>query len=85
MEAVVEDHHTPVPDQVAFRCDFPAWLKNLSVRNRRIAQALAVGHSTGEVAKRFGVSAGRISQMRREMHRSWQEFQDETETSENGE
>ena len=23
IEAVVEDHHTPVPDQVAFRCDFP--------------------------------------------------------------
>ncbi|MBL7134927.1 MAG: hypothetical protein ISS78_12570, partial [Phycisphaerae bacterium] len=25
-EAVVEDHRTPVPDQAAFRIDFPAWL-----------------------------------------------------------
>ena len=25
-EAIVEDRRTPVPDQVAFRIDFPAWL-----------------------------------------------------------
>jgi hypothetical protein len=77
VEAVVEDHHTPVPEQVAFRCDFPAWLNTLSRRNRRIAQALAVGHNTGEIARRFKVSAGRISQLRRELHQSWNEFLDE--------
>ena len=27
LEAVVEDSRTPVPDQVAFRIDFPDWLK----------------------------------------------------------
>ena len=85
MEAVVEDHRTPVADQVAFRCDFPDWLKSLPARTRRIVQELALGHSTSDVAKRFGVTPGRISQMRREMHESWQEFQDETPTSENGE
>ena len=74
VEAVVEDHHTPVLDQVAFRCDFPAWLDRLSRRNRKIAQALAAGHSTGKVSKRFDVSPGRISQLRRELHRSWHEF-----------
>ena len=77
IEAVVEDHHTPVPDQVAFRCDFPAWLRSLPIRNRRIAQALSVGHTTGEVAKRFNVSPGRISQLRQELHRAWQEFHGE--------
>ena len=85
MEAVVEDHRTPVVDQVAFRCDFPDWLKSLPARTRRIVQELALGHSTSDVAKRFGVTPGRISQMRREMHESWQEFQDETRTSENAE
>jgi DNA-binding NarL/FixJ family response regulator len=78
MEAVVEDHRTPVPDQVAFRCDFPVWLKNLSARNRQIAKALAVGHTTGDVAKRFRVTPGRVSQLRREMYQSWNEFQNET-------
>ena len=78
LEAVVEDHRTPIPDQVAFRCDFPAWLDTLSRRNRRIAESLAVGHTTGEVAHRFRVSPGRVSQLRAELHRSWQEYQSET-------
>ena len=77
MEAVVEDHQTPVADQVAFRLDFPAWLRTQSRRNRRIAETLAIGHSTTQVAKRFHVSAGRISQKRQEFHKSWQEFRGE--------
>ena len=64
----------PVPDQAAFRCDFPAWLATHSLRNRRIAEALAVGHSTSEVARRFRVSAGRVSQLRGELRASWLEF-----------
>ena len=36
-EAVVEDTRTsPVPDVVAFRCDFSQWLHDLPHRNRRI-------------------------------------------------
>lgn len=77
-EAIVEDHRTPVPEQVAFRCDFPAWLATLSRRDRRIAEALSLGHNTGDVARRFQVSPGRISQLRRELHQSWQEFLGET-------
>ena len=73
-EAVVEDRRTPVADQAAFRVDFPRWLATHSPRNRRIAEALATGYSTGEVAREFGVSAGRISQLRRKLHESWQEF-----------
>ncbi len=67
-EAVVVDTRTAtVPDTVAFRLDFPAWLGTLNRRNRRIAEILAMGHSTSQVAKRFDVSAGRISQLRREL------------------
>ena len=74
MEAVVEDPHTPVFDQVCFRIDFPEWLARLSRRNRRIAESLSIGNSTGAVAKRFRISPGRISQLRREFYESWQEF-----------
>jgi hypothetical protein len=74
-EAVVVDTRSaPVPDIVAFRCDFPAWLKTLHRRDRRIAETLALGHSTSQVAKRFEVSAGRVSQLRRELATSWHEF-----------
>lgn len=78
LEAVVEDPRTPVPDQAAFRCDFPAWLATLRRRNRRIAKALSIGHTTSEVAKRFKVSPGRISQLRKELRDSWQDFHGET-------
>ena len=74
LEAIVEDPKTAVPDQAAFRCDFPAWLSTHEARNRGIAKALAVGDSTREVAKRFGVSPGRVSQLRSELHDSWQRF-----------
>ena len=77
-EAVVQDtHNASVPDIVAFRIDFVDWLQRHSNRNRRIAEALAVGHTTADVARRFRLSPGRISQLRRELHESWQEFQGE--------
>ncbi len=73
-EAVVEDTATPVADQAAFRCDFPAWLRGVKRRDRRIAEALSLGHSTSEVAQRFRVSASRVSQLRGELHDSWHSF-----------
>ena len=59
---------------MAFRCDFPAWLGTLSPRNRRIAQFLALGNRTQDVARKFKVSEGRVSQLRREMAESWKAF-----------
>jgi hypothetical protein len=77
-EVVVEDHHTPVADQAAFRVDFPAWLANLPGRDRRIAMRLAIGGATNEVADRFGLSPARISQKRLELRASWQAFHGES-------
>ena len=76
-EAVVEDYRTPVADQACFRLDFPAWLKTLPPRERKIARALAEGGRTTDVARRFGVSLARISQLRREFERSWLAFHGE--------
>jgi len=74
-EAVVVDTRTaPVPDIVAFRCDFPAWLDTLSRRNRKITLTLASNESTNGVARKFRVSPGRISQLRRELAKSWRTF-----------
>jgi hypothetical protein len=83
MEAVVEDLHTPVFDQVQFRCDFPAWLGTLRRRDRRIAETLAVGNRTQDVARKFKVSEGRISQLRRELAESWAQFVGDNPTDAN--
>ena len=74
-EAVVQDTRTaPVPEIVSFRVDFADWLGRLSRRDRRIAETLALGNRTSDVAKRFNVSAGRVSQLRRELAASWRQF-----------
>ncbi len=74
-EAVVEDTRTAtVPDIVAFRCDFPAWLQTLSRRDRRIAKFLALGNRTSDAARKFNVCEGRVSQLRRELAESWRTF-----------
>jgi hypothetical protein len=77
VEAVVEDTRTPVPEQVWFRVDFPEWLQTLLPRDRRVALALAAGRTTGDVAKKFRISCARVSQLRRELHDSWQAFHGE--------
>ncbi len=71
---------TSIPDQVAFRIDFAEWLSLLPRRNRRVAEALACGDTTSEVAHRFRVSAARISQLRRQFYESWCAFQAEVPT-----
>lgn len=77
MEVLVEDRHAGPAETAASRIDFPAWLKTLSKRKRRIAWRLALGETTRKVAKAFGVTDGRISQIRREMECSWLHFHGE--------
>ena len=79
--SIVADRQTPIPDQVWFRIDFPVWLAQLSARNREIAVALAQGDTAREVSQRFKLSPGRVSQLRREFHESWQQFHGERSSS----
>jgi hypothetical protein len=76
-EALTDNTRSPIPDQVAFRFDFPSWLSSLGSRNRRIAEDMALGEATYDLAKRHGISPARISQMRREFHNDWQRFTDD--------
>jgi hypothetical protein len=56
------------------RMDFAAWLETLSSGNRRLAETLANGETTGFVARSFKISAGRVSQLRRDLCDSWHRF-----------
>jgi hypothetical protein len=68
------DPRVKVPDQAAFRVDFPRWRGGLGARHRAAVDLLAVGWGTGDAAARLGVSPGRVSQFRRELAERWEEF-----------
>ena len=72
LEIVVEDRKATPADVVRVRLDFAAWLKTLSRRDRKVALDLARGNRTGDVARQYDLSDGRISQLRKELHLSWQ-------------
>ncbi len=73
-EVLVEDRHAG-PDEIArTRIDFSDWLASLKRRDRRVAEFLANGETTTAAAKKFKVSAGRISQLRAELAQNWRRF-----------
>jgi hypothetical protein len=74
-QILVEDRHAGPAETAAARIDVSAWLGTLSKRNQKIAKALAVGEGNSSVAKRFGLSCGRISQLRAWFRSAWEQFQ----------
>jgi len=72
--SLVESRGMTPADIAALRIDFGDWFASLSARNQRLASELARGESTSVVAKMFRISAGRVSQLRRELYESWQRF-----------
>jgi hypothetical protein len=75
---IADDRHANPADLAASRIDFPAFLDTLSRRNRRIAMKLAVGEKTSRVARIFGITPGRVSQLRNEFKVAWEKFHGET-------
>ena len=57
-----------------FRLDFPAWLRTRTQRDRRIINDMMTGQRTLDLSKKYGISPGRVSQVRREFHDDWQRF-----------
>jgi hypothetical protein len=81
-EVLLEDRKAGPAEIAAMRLDFAAWLRRLPVRLRRIAKTLATGERTQAVARRFGVSAARVSQLRLRLRDNWLAFQGEDGTEE---
>jgi hypothetical protein len=80
LEVLVEDKSASPADVAATWIDFAAWLRTLSSKQRRMATTLATGESTGAAAKITGVSAARVSQLRRELRFLWDVFQGQAES-----
>jgi hypothetical protein len=72
--ALAADTKGRVPEQAAFRLDFPRWRSGFRRRDRAVLDALAAGGRTCEVAGRFRISPARVSQLRRAFRESWHEF-----------
>jgi len=73
-EVIVEDKTAGPADIARTRIDFSDWLGTLKRRDRRIAEFLANDETTKAAAKRFRISQGRVSQLRRELAHSWRTF-----------
>lgn len=73
-EALQDNMTTPAPEQVGFRCEFPEWRRSRTERDRRIIDTMMSGERPLTVAKRFGLSPARISQLKRELHDDWRRF-----------
>ena len=73
-EVLVEDRHAGPAETAASRIDFSAWLRTLTRRQRKVATTLATGESTQVAARKFRVTSGRISQLRRELQQAWELF-----------
>ncbi len=61
-----------------FRIDFADWLSTRTDRERRLIEDMARNERTQGLSRRFELSPGRISQLRRAFHDDWQRFQGDT-------
>jgi len=77
LQVAIAERKASIPDTAAFRIDFSHWLKTLNRRDRRIIAAFTSGYSTSAVAHRFGITPGRVSQLRRRYEQLWRSFQGE--------
>ena len=74
-EVFVEDRASTPAELAASRIDFADWLGRLPAKRRRIATTLAAGETTLRAARKFRLTPGRISQLRREFRQNWNSFQ----------
>jgi hypothetical protein len=73
-EALHDNTRTPPDEQCAFRIDFPAWRATHAERDRRLLDDLMLGERTLDVAGKYGLSPGRVSQLRREFLLDWRRY-----------
>ena len=73
-ELTAADPRVRVPDQAAFRVDFPRFREGLTPATRTALDLLAAGWGTGAAAARLGVPPARVGQLRREPADKWAAF-----------
>src|SRR5262249_36114803 len=70
---------TPPPDAAAFRIDWPVFLRGLTRRDQAMATFLSLGNSGKATAAKFGLTPGRVTQLRQRWCRQWRACQGEAD------
>ena len=73
-DVLVEDRQARPAELALTWIDFEDWLRTLTPRQQTVAYRLAEGHTVTDISIQLQVSVGRVSQIRRELARSWDEF-----------
>jgi len=66
-------HHNPA-EAVQWKLDYEAWIAMQTPRDQDIITDLSYGETTGDVARKYRVSAGLISQYRKRYRNSWNAY-----------
>jgi hypothetical protein len=74
-EILLEDKSAGPAEVAMTKIDFEDWFGRLPRRARKIVERLLLGDRTSELARRFRLTAGRISQLRRALRENWDEYQ----------
>lgn len=74
LEGLADTHVSTPADQAAFLIDTPEWLKQLLETRRAMAEDMMIGETTSALARKYGRSPARISQIRQELHDDYQAF-----------
>jgi hypothetical protein len=82
-ERLANNTRTPVDEAAAFRVDFSDWLSRQTERDRRIIGDMSRDERTCDVATKYGVSPGRVSQWRKAYEVDWQRFHGEVNEEKN--
>jgi len=65
-------------EQAIFRIDFRNWLNTWEPKDRALINDLVLGERTADVASKHRISAGRVSQKRRQFRDDWEGYCDES-------
>jgi hypothetical protein len=76
-EQLFENTRTSPSEQASFRIDFSNWLAARSHQDRQMIRELSLGERTSDLALKYGITPGRVSQKRRQFRDAWQKFQGE--------
>lgn len=71
-EALLDHSQSPPDEQAAFRIDFAEWFHSLPERDRRLVTDMVLGYQGTELAEKYGLSQGRISQKRDQFRLEWE-------------
>jgi hypothetical protein len=67
-----------VAEGVQSKIDYEDWVAQQAERDQQIITDLSMGETTNNVAKKYRVSAGLISQYRKRYRKSWDDFMGDT-------